>query len=86
MSRAVLYRSVIVGVLGAYLLAIGGLGWLLTYLQIPEKVFWATLAVFVATLMLAAVLLSDQARWRVKRFIAINFYAARTTIASSGWR
>jgi putative PEP-CTERM system histidine kinase len=76
-SRAVLYRSVIVGVLGAYLLAIGGLGWLLTYLEIPEKVFWATLAVFVSTLMLAAVLLSDQARWRVKRFIAINFYRSK---------
>ena len=76
-SRAVLYRSVIVGVLGAYLLAIGGLGWLLTYLQIPEKVFWATLAVFVSTLMLAAVLLSDQARWRVKRFIALNFYRSK---------
>ena len=76
-SRAVLYRSVIVGVLGAYLLAIGGLGWLLTYLQIPEKVFWATLAVFVSTLVLAAVLLSDQARWRVKRFIALNFYRSK---------
>jgi putative PEP-CTERM system histidine kinase len=76
-SRSVLYRSVIVGVLGAYLLAIGGLGWLLTYLEIPEKVFWATLAVFVSTLMLAAVLLSDQARWRVKRFIAVNFYRSK---------
>ncbi len=76
-SRAVFYRSVIVGVLGAYLLAVGGLGWLLTYLQIPEKVFWVTLAVFVSTLMLAAVLLSDQARWRVKRFIAINFYRSK---------
>ena len=76
-SRAMLYRSVIVGVLGAYLLAVGGLGWLLTYLQIPENVFWVTLAVFVSALMLAVVLLSDQARWRVKRFIALNFYRSK---------
>jgi putative PEP-CTERM system histidine kinase len=76
-SRAVLYRSVIVGVLGAYLLAVGGLGWLLAYLRIPEKVFWVTLAVFVSTLMLAAVLLSETARWRVKRFIALNFYRSK---------
>jgi hypothetical protein len=59
------------------LLAVGGLGWLLTYLEIPEKVFWVTLAVFISALMLAAVLLSDQARWRVKRFIALNFYRSK---------
>jgi putative PEP-CTERM system histidine kinase len=76
-SRAMVYRSVIVGVLSAYLLAVGGLGWLLTYLQIPENVFWVTLAVFVSTLVLAAVLLSEQARWRVKRFIALNFYRSK---------
>jgi putative PEP-CTERM system histidine kinase len=76
-SRALVYRSVIVGVLGAYLLAVGGLGWVLSYLRIPEHVFWATLAVFVSALALAAVLLSEQARWRVKRFIALNFYRSK---------
>src|SRR5262245_14633830 len=76
-SRAMVYRSVIVGVLSTYLLAVGGLGWLLTYLQIPENAFWVTLAVFVSTLVLAAVLLSEQARWRVKRFIALNFYRSK---------
>jgi putative PEP-CTERM system histidine kinase len=76
-SRALVYRSVIVGVLGAYLLAVGGLGWVLSYLQIPEHVFWATLAVFVSALALAAVLLSEQARWRMKRFIALNFYRSK---------
>jgi putative PEP-CTERM system histidine kinase len=76
-SRSLVYRSVIVGVLGAYLLAVGGLGWLLSYLEIPEKVFWVTLGVFVATLALAAVLLSEEARWRLKRFIALNFYRSK---------
>ena len=76
-SRAVVYRSVTFVVLSAYLLAVGGLGWLLTYLQIPESVFWVTLVVFVSTLALAAVLLSDHARWRVKRFIVLNFYRSK---------
>ena len=76
-SRTVVYRSVIIGVLGGYLLVVGGLGWLLNYLEIPEKTFWVTVAVFVSTLLLAAVLLSEQARWRVKRFIALNFYRSK---------
>jgi putative PEP-CTERM system histidine kinase len=76
-SRSVVYRSVLFGVLSAYLLAVGGLGWLLTYLQIPESVFWVTLGVFVSALVLAAVLLSDEARWRVKRFIVLNFYRSK---------
>lgn len=76
-SRTLVHRSVIVGVLGTYLLAVGGLGWLLSYLRIPEKVFWVTVAVFVSALALAAVLLSEQARWRAKRFIALNFYRSK---------
>src|SRR5205814_341603 len=35
-SRQVLYRSVVVGVLGVYLLAVGTLGWLLNSLGIAE--------------------------------------------------
>jgi putative PEP-CTERM system histidine kinase len=76
-SRALVYRSVIVGILGGYLLAVGALGWLLRYLEIPETVFWVTLVVFVSALAVAAVLLSDQASWRAKRFIALNFYRSK---------
>jgi putative PEP-CTERM system histidine kinase len=68
---------VTIGIFGGYLLTIGGVGWLLNYLEIPEKVFWVTIVVFVSTLALAAVLLSEQARWRVKRFIALNFYRSK---------
>src|SRR5262249_11797780 len=42
-SRALLYRSVVVSVLGVYLLAVGVLGWLLNYFGIPEKAFWGSL-------------------------------------------
>ena len=76
-SRGLLYRSAIVGVLGAYLLAVGGVGWLLRYLAIPQYVFWVTVAVFISAIGLAVVLLSEQARWRAKRFIALNFYRSK---------
>jgi putative PEP-CTERM system histidine kinase len=76
-SRAVVYRSAVVGVLGAYLLAVGGLGWVLSYFQVPQHVFWVTVVVFVTAIGLAAVLLSEQARWRAKRFIALNFYRSK---------
>jgi putative PEP-CTERM system histidine kinase len=76
-SRALLYRSVAVGVLGAYLLAVGALGWLLNYLRIPEKAFWGSLVIFVSALFLALVMLSDRVRWRVKRFVGLNLYRSK---------
>jgi putative PEP-CTERM system histidine kinase len=76
-SRALLYRSVVVSVLGVYLLAVGVLGWLLNYLQIPEKAFWGSLVIFVSALLLALVILSDRIRWRVKRFVELNLYRSK---------
>jgi putative PEP-CTERM system histidine kinase len=76
-SRALLYRSVAVGVLGAYLLAVGALGWLLNYLRIPEKAFWGSFVIFVSALFLALVMLSDRVRWRVKRFVGLNLYRSK---------
>jgi hypothetical protein len=76
-SRHILYRSVVVGVLGFYLFVVGALGWLLNRLGIPGDLFWGSLAVFVSALGLAALLLSDDVRWRVKRFIGLNFYRSK---------
>jgi putative PEP-CTERM system histidine kinase len=76
-SRGLLYRSVAVGVLGAYLLAAGVLGWLLNYLRVPEKAFWGSLVIFVSALFLALVMLSDRVRWRVKRFVGLNLYRSK---------
>jgi putative PEP-CTERM system histidine kinase len=76
-SRQMLYRSAVVGVLGVYLFAIGAVGSLLTYLSVPEQTFWASLIVFVSALGLTTLLLSDRLRWRVKRFIALHFYRSK---------
>ncbi|MFZ1059038.1 MAG: XrtA/PEP-CTERM system histidine kinase PrsK [Candidatus Rokuibacteriota bacterium] len=76
-SRRILYRSVVVGVLGLYLLVVGMLGWFLNRLGIPEELFWGSLAVFISALGLAAILLSEDIRWRIKRFIGLHFYRSK---------
>jgi putative PEP-CTERM system histidine kinase len=76
-SRQVLYRSAMIGLLGVYLFAVAALGSLLTYLAIPEETFWGSVVVFVSALGLGALLLSDRLRWRLQRFIAMNFYRSR---------
>jgi signal transduction histidine kinase len=76
-SRRVLYRSVVVGTLGVYLVAVGLLGWVLNQLGVAEELFLGSIAVFVSALGLAAVLLSETVRWRVKRFVARNFYRSK---------
>ena len=65
-----------------YLLVVGSFGRLLNYLWIPEQAFWLMLTIFVSVLALAAVLLSEQAQWRAKRFVALH--VASTTVVSSG--
>ncbi len=76
-SRQALYRSVVVGAAGSYLFVVGALGWLLNWLGIPETLFWVALVVFVSALALAAVLLSEDVRWRVKRFVGRHFYRSK---------
>ena len=76
-SRQVVLRSVVVIVLSLYLFAVGVLGWVLNYLEIPEKFFWGSVAVFVSALTVAGVLLSERLRWRVKRFVELHFYQSK---------
>lgn len=76
-SRHVLYRSAVVAVLGLYLFAVGVLGWLLNYLEIPDKTFWGSLVIFVSALAVAALMLSEDLRWRINRFIGLNFYRSK---------
>jgi putative PEP-CTERM system histidine kinase len=76
-SRSIVYRSVVVGVLGIYLLAVGALGWLANRLGIPDEMFWGSLIVFVSALGLAVILFSEDVRWRVKRFISRHFYRSK---------
>jgi putative PEP-CTERM system histidine kinase len=76
-SHRMLYRSVLAGVLGLYLFVVGGLGWLLNNLGFPEELLWGSLVAFVAVLGLAVVLLSEDARWRIKRFLSLHFYRSK---------
>lgn len=76
-SRQILYRSAVVGVLGAYLFIVGVLGWLLDRLGLPETLFWGSLIVFVSALGFATLLLSEDVRWRAKQFLSRNFYGSK---------
>jgi putative PEP-CTERM system histidine kinase len=77
LSRQLVFRSTIVGLLGAYLVAIGVLGWLLTRLEVPQMTFWASLLVFVSGILLTALVLSEDLRWRMKRFFARHVYRSK---------
>ena len=76
-SRRVVYRSVGVAVLGMYLLAVGGLSWLFDQFGMREEIVWTSLVVFVSALGLAALMLSEVVRSRLRRFIALNFYRSK---------
>ena len=76
-SRQVLYRSVVAGTLGVYLLAIGVLSWLLNRLGIGEELFLGSMVVFVSAVALASVLLSEKVRWWFKGFVARHFYRTK---------
>lgn len=76
-SPAVLYRSAVVAVLGCYLVTVAVLGWVLVQFDIPEELFWTSFLVFVSALALAALLLSANARWRLRRFLSMHFYRSK---------
>lgn len=74
LSRTVLYNSMTVLVVGIYLLAIGALAKAINYLggrqMFPISAFFVCLAL----VSLIILLLSDEFRHNVKRFINLNFY------------
>ena len=76
-SRDLVYRSLVVVALGGYLLVVGALGSLLNYMGIAEELLWGSVLIFVSSLAVGAVLLSESVRWRVKRFIARHFYRTK---------
>jgi putative PEP-CTERM system histidine kinase len=76
-SRHFVYRSIVVGLCGLYLLLAGAAGWLLNALGIPEAALLGTVVMFVAVMGLAALALSESLRWRFKRYISTHFYAEK---------
>jgi putative PEP-CTERM system histidine kinase len=73
-SREVVYSSVTLAAVGAYLLALGVVGELMRRFQIVPDFVFATVAVFVTAMVLAAGLLSQRVRRRAKQVIIRNFY------------
>jgi putative PEP-CTERM system histidine kinase len=76
-SRHFLYRSVTVGLCGLYLFLAGAAGWLLNALGIPEAALLGTLVLFASVMGLAALVLSESLRWRIRRYISTHFYAEK---------
>jgi hypothetical protein len=73
-SRHVVYRSLTVGAVGAYLIAMGIAGWVMRHLDITLDLFLLSLVIFVTAMGLMIVLLSESIRVRVKRAVAQHFY------------
>jgi len=76
-SHQMFYRSVVAGTLGLYLVVVGGLGWFLNNWGFPEELLWGSVVVFVAVLGLAVLALSENLRWRVRRFLALHVYRSK---------
>jgi putative PEP-CTERM system histidine kinase len=77
LSRAIVLRSAVIGLFGAYLFVIGSLGWLVDRLGLSEEMFWGSLLVFAAVGVAGAVVLSEHVRWRLKRFIGLHLYRSK---------
>lgn len=76
-SRTLLYNSITVVVVGVYLLIVGILAKAIGYFGGNKAIPLGTFFVFIALLGLTAILLSDQLRQELKRFISRNFYQPR---------
>ncbi len=76
-SRQVVFNSVVLFVVGAYLLTIAIIGYLIKYELIPPQFtqfLVAEIFMYVAVVGLAAFLLSEQIRRKVERYISKHFY------------
>lgn len=76
-SRQVVLGSTVVLLLGFYLSGVAVLGWAVRRFEIPNAVLWTTVLTFVAGVVLAALLLSERLRWRLRRFLARHFYRSK---------
>lgn len=77
LSQTFLYNSLVLLVVGVYLLAVGGLAKSVTFLGGSQAVPLTAFLMFIALLGLMAVLLSDRLRQRAKWFINRQFHRPR---------
>lgn len=73
-SQSVLYQSVVLLLVGIYLLAVGVLSRVVTSFGGARALPVATFLMFAALLSLTAMLLSDELRQKVRRFVSRNFH------------
>ena len=73
-SRYVIYNSITVMAVGAYLLLVGGVGWLIRQYGGRFHTVLLEAFLFLALMGMMAVLLSEQVRRRVKVFVDKHFY------------
>ncbi len=74
-SRHVIYNSLTVLVVGAYLVVIGASTYGIRYFKIPFDFFLTTIFAFVSILALVILLFADSVRRRAQLFISRHFYS-----------
>jgi putative PEP-CTERM system histidine kinase len=73
LSQSVLYNSITVLIIGIYLIAIGVLAKIASFLNISHFFLFEVLLTFVSLLGLTIILLSNQLRQEIKRFVGFHF-------------
>lgn len=74
LSRSVFYNSVTIVIVGIYLLVVGVFAKVINYVGGSKALPLGTFFVFLALVALTIILLSDQLRHKIKRFISRHFY------------
>ena len=74
-SRYVIYNSMTILIVGAYLLSIGIITYGIRYFDIPLNYFFTTFFIFVSTFFLVILLFSASLRRKAKLFINRHFYS-----------
>ncbi|MFZ3063829.1 MAG: XrtA/PEP-CTERM system histidine kinase PrsK [Nitrospirota bacterium] len=74
-SRYVIYNSMTILIVGAYLLSIGIITYGIRYFDIPLNYFFTTFFIFVSTFFLIILLFSASLRRKAKLFINRHFYS-----------
>lgn len=74
-SRYVIYNSITILIVGAYLLSIGIITYGIRYFDIPLNYFFTTFFIFASTFFLVIILFSASLRRKAKLFINRHFYS-----------
>jgi putative PEP-CTERM system histidine kinase len=72
LSSPLIYNSITVSIIGIYLVAVGILAKLVSYLEIPYPLILEDFFIFLAAFGLAVIILSNRLRQVIKRFISLH--------------